>query len=65
MQDDGVIPVAGFPRVDGKANGDEQLTFTSEYNNQPCISYNTSIRPRVIVLGGYTFEACVSKRIVS
>ena len=40
----GVLPVTGFPRVDGMANEEEQLRFTGEYNNQPCISYNTCMR---------------------
>ena len=40
-------------------NKEEQLMFTGEYNNQPCISQNTSIRPRAVVLDGYTFKACV------
>ena len=40
-------------------NEEEQLRFTGEYNNQTCISYNTCICSTAVVLGGYTFEACV------
>ena len=34
-------------------NEEEQLRFTSEYNNQPCISYNTSIQSIGVVSGLY------------
>ena len=28
-----------------------------------CISFNTCIRSTAVILGGYTFEACISKRV--
>ena len=34
-------------------NEEEQLRFTSENNNQPCISYNTSIRSTGVISGLY------------
>ena len=36
-KDGGVIPVTGFPRVDGGAKRGKQLTFTGRYNIQTCI----------------------------
>ena len=55
MQDDGVIPVAGFPRVDGMATRNSQRT-TRTRGNTWFNSYIASICSRTSSRG-YTFEA--------
>ena len=57
MQDGGVIPVTGFPRVDGMANEEERAR-----NKRARCKHGHLIQP-TFVLGrssrGYTFEACI------
>ena len=59
MQDDGVIPVAGFPRVDDMATRNSQRTTRTRCNHEHLIHDSTFVHGHRI--GGYTFEACVSK----
>ena len=61
MQDGGVIPKSGFPRVDGMAKEGHRKDDSNTVQNSS-ISFNTCIRSTMVVLGGYTFEACVSER---
>ena len=56
MQDGGVIPATGFPRDSGM-----EMTIRTRCKHEHLIQH-TCIRSRAVVLGGYTFEACVSRR---
>ena len=61
MQDGGVIPASGFPRDGGTAKEGHRKDDSITVQNSS-ISFNTCIRSTAVVLGGYTFEACVSRR---
>ena len=61
MQDGGVIPASGFPRDGGTAKEGHRKDDSITVQNSS-ISFNTCIRSTAVVLGGYTFEACVSGR---
>ena len=58
MQDGGVIPKSGFPWVDGMAKEGHRKDDSITVQNSS-ISFNTCNRSTAIVLGGYTFEACI------
>ena len=58
MQDGGVLPVTGFPQVSGTANEGHRKDDSIMMQNSS-ISFNTCIRSTAVVLGGYTFEACI------
>ena len=58
MQDGGVIPTSGFPRDGGTAKEGHRKDDSITVQNSS-ISFNTCIRSTAVVLGGYTFEACV------
>ena len=58
MQDGGVIPASGFPRDGGTAKEGHRKDDSITVQNSS-ISFNTCIRSTAVVLGGYTFEACV------
>ena len=56
MQDGGVIPATGFPRVNGIGNEERAKTNGHGAN----ISYISYMQGHLIaVVSGYTFEACV------
>ena len=61
MQDGGMIPATRFLRVDGMAKEGHRKDDSITVQNSS-ISFNTCIRSTAVVLGGYTFEACVSGR---
>ena len=48
-KDGGVIPVTGFPRVDGMANEEERARINSDMVQTYGSSHRTYIRPRVNV----------------
>ena len=52
-KDGGALPDTGCPMNRRRCQTREQLTLTGEYNIQTCISYNTSNRSRMVVLGLY------------
>ena len=58
MQDGGVIPASGFPRDGGTAKEGHRKDDSITVQNSS-ISFNTCIWSTAVVLGGYTFEACV------
>ena len=58
MQDGGVLPVTGFPQVSGTAKEGHRKDDSITVQNSS-ISFNTCNRSTAVVLGGYTFEACV------
>ena len=61
MQYDGVIPVAGFPRVDDMATRrNMQATISDTVQNAVFISFNThAFDPRTVVLMVIPFGACI------
>ena len=54
----GVLPVTGFPHDDDKVK-EGNVRRQIEHGASTSISYIASINPRAVVLGGYTFEACI------
>ena len=57
-EDGGVIPDTGFPQDGGTAKEGHRKDDSITVQNSS-ISFNTCIRSTAVVLGGYTFEACV------
>ena len=57
-RDGGVIPVTGFPRVDGMTNKEERASLKSDTMQTRASHTRTCIRSRTSSRG-YTFEACI------